>query len=83
MSNLRTILEELLAHHLVSSNPDNSEIISQVEQKIKRLMLGEEEIEGEIVSAYNDWLSTTNEINIAFKEAATAIHSAMVRKMEV
>ena len=97
MSNLRTILEELVFVKLEASDDlDNklcNDFISQTEQKIKELMLGE----GEMLDIFPDYLHTVmfaimdNQPNIPnmqviFKNEipliVTTIHSAILKKLE-
>ena len=94
MSNLRTILEELVFVKLEASDDlDNklcNDFISQAEQKIKELMLGE----GEMLDIFPDYLHTVklamdNQPNIPnmqviFKNEipliVATIHSAILKK---
>ncbi len=86
MSNLRTILEELVKE--ITMQPFLSmgakDKISQAEQKIKELLLGEEEINLKLWEASNKWHNTHAENENGYiKNLAHAIHSAMLKKMEI
>ena len=72
---LREILKKI-AYRVVFDDD-----VDQAEQEILGLLLGEEEIEGEIICEYNEWLSTTDEISVAFKKAAQALYKAQRDKI--
>ena len=79
MSNLRTILED----HFIKSLPYiiSDEEISQAEQKIKELMLEEDEIKTTLIElAFQR--GTTEFILPDADVFAHTIHSAMLKKLE-
>ena len=53
-------------------NQAREEIMKAYDQNLPPT-LTEEEIEGEIISEYNDWLSTTEEITVCFHKIAHAL----------
>ncbi len=91
MSNLRTILEELVQDPELKKYPYsyNPIIIEKAEQRIKELMLGEGEIRS-IFLKIGERKSVNDEDNkghwrwawiIDYDDLATAIHLAMLKKL--
>ena len=86
---LRTILEEL--HDKASSRDyEREDVISQIEQEIKELMLGKDEIKNIIINSKYKQIFQDSLINAGFpgdtyklgKDLAHAIHLAMLKKLE-
>ena len=95
MTNLRKILEETREGKCVSCNDCNIDFnisIEQAEQKIKELMLGEEEInhiigQTDLYHLAKSWCE--HQKNFPYGQShqakthlAQAIHSAMIKKLE-
>ena len=88
MPNLRTILEDLVKNIQPGDLTDyRKEMIEDAEDRIKELMLGEEEIIHDICLLAQEEIKSAELTRLIlhennFNKATVAIHSAMLKKLE-